>query len=420
MKTTNRLMMLSVTAALAGWSAGASASAFQLLEQNASGLGNAYSGQAAAAENASTIYYNPAGMTRLPGQQISFSFTAIQPSVKFGNTSSAMPPLVPLGTNGGDAGGWNYLPTGYLSWQINPQLWAGVGVTSPFGLKTEYDAGFIGRFQSQKTQLKTYDINPSVAWKINDVVSLGAGVSYQHANLTQNKSTFGGVVGGAAVVLPTSYDLSDNAWGWNVGAMFAPAPDTRIGVAYRSSMGYNLSGGVNVVGAFATTGTGAVRLPDTLSAGLSQKLTDRWQLLADLTLTRWSSIKTLGLNLANGVASAPVNLQFSDTWRAGVGANYKWTQDFTLKLGVAYDKSPVSDQYRTTILPDSDRTWLAIGGKYQVGKAGTIDFGYAHLFVKNSSINQLQNTAPLGFSGNVVGNYKDSVDIVSVQYTHSF
>ena len=311
MKTTNRLMMLSVTAALAGWSAGASASAFQLLEQNASGLGNAYSGQAAAAENASTIYYNPAGMTRLPGQQISFSFTAIQPSVKFGNTSSAMPPLVPLGTNGGDAGGWNYLPTGYLSWQINPQLWAGVGVTSPFGLKTEYDAGFIGRFQSQKTQLKTYDINPSVAWKINDVVSLGAGVSYQHANLTQNKSTFGGVVGGAAVVLPTSYDLSDNAWGWNVGAMFAPAPDTRIGVAYRSSMGYNLSGGVNVVGAFATTGTGAVRLPDTLSAGLSQKLTDRWQLLADLTLTRWSSIKTLGLTLANGVASVPVNLQFS-------------------------------------------------------------------------------------------------------------
>ncbi len=425
MKNANRLIMLSVTAALAGWSGGASASAFQLLEQNASGLGNAYAGQAAAAENASTVFFNPAGMTRLQGIQISGSLDMIKPSAKFENTGSAAPPFRPLGDNGGDAGSWAYVPDAYLSWQLSPRLWAGIGVNAPFGLKTDYNPTWIGRFQANTTEMKTYDINPSVAWKVNDSFSVGAGVSYQHVNVKLNRAASFVVSEGSLAL-----DVNDAQWGYNLGAMFNPGPNTRIGLTYRSTMGYTLTGSAAVAGAVnaAPSVAANIRLPDTLSVAFSHALSDRWELLGDYTYTRWSTIKAIPLVStsasvlgAAGTTLDTINFQFKDSYRVGLGTNYKWTGDFTLKLGVAYDKSPVDDAFRTVSLPDNNRTWLAIGGKYRVGKAGAFDFGYAHLFVNNGSINSLQGTAVAAFQkGNVVGNYKNSVDILGFQYTHSF
>ena len=424
MKKSNRIMRVSVALALAGCAAGASAAGFQLMEQNASGLGNAYAGQAAAAENASTIFFNPAGMSLLPGAQITGSINLIRPSAKFTDSGASRSPIgggtaAPAGGgNGSDAGGLNFVPDAYFSYQLSPSIWAGVGISAPFGLKTEYDSNFIGRFQSQKTQLKTYDINPSIAWKVNDAVSLGAGLSYQNANFKLDRS-FSLV----AAATPQTVDLSDRQWGWNLGAMFSPGSNTRIGLSYRSSIGYHLTGGVNVQGVagFPTTASANVRLPATTSLALSQMLNDKWQILADATFTQWSSIKAIPLVLASGAVGDTFNFQFRDSWRAGIGANYRWTPEFMLKLGVAYDQTPVTDQFRTTSLPDNDRTWLSIGGKWAASKQSTVDFGYAHLFLSNSSINQLRGTALAGGQqGNVVGTYKNSVDILSVQYTYSF
>ena len=413
-----RIIASFVAGALGAWATGAAASGFQLMEQNASGLGNAYAGQAAAAENSSTIFFNPAGMTRLPGIQGSLSVSAIRPSAEFSDSGASRGPTgLPEpagGLNGGNAGGWSYLPTGYLSIQLYPSIWAGVGLSSPFGLRTEYDSNFIGRFQSQKTEITTYDINPSVAWKINDVFSVGAGFSYQHANLKIDRSVFVGVETGS------STDISDNKFGWNIGAIVSPSAKTQIGLSYRSGISHSLNGTTSVVGLFATQSQLGVRLPDTASIALAQTINDQWQLLADFTYTRWSTIKTATLVLTNGVPVVPFNLQFDDTWRVGVGTNYKWNQDFTLKLGVAYDKSPVSDQFRTTFLPDNDRIWLAIGGKYGINKQATVDFGYAHLWVRDGSINQLMGVGAAPFQGNVVGNYDNHVDILSAQINYAF
>lgn len=425
MKKSNKTIRLCVAAALAGGSAGALASGFALIEQNASGLGNAYAGQAAAAENASTVYFNPAGMTRLEGTQVSGAINLIKPSAKFENTGSAPPGGRPLGDNGGDAGDWAFVPNAYLSWQLNRSLWLGVGLSVPFGLKTDYEPTWIGRFQAIKTEMKTYDINPSIAWKVNDWFSVGAGVSYQHAEVKLNRAvSFVASEGSLAL------DIKDNQWGYNVGAMFNPGPNTRIGLAYRSSMGYTLTGTAAVAGAVnaAPTVAANIRLPDNYSAGFAHALSDRWELLGDFTYTRWSTVKAIPLvtTSASALGAAnttldTINFQFKDTYRVGLGTNFKWTPDFTLKLGVAYDKAPVDDAFRTVSLPDSDRTWLAVGGKYRVGKAGAFDFGYAHLFVKNGTINSLQGTAAAPFQkGNVVGNYENSVDILSFQYTHSF
>jgi long-chain fatty acid transport protein len=413
--------------AFTGASGGAFASAFQLLEQNASGLGNAYAGQAAAAENASTVFYNPAGMTRLPGTQAAGTLSYIKPSIEFANSgtsASPIPPFVPLGDNGGNAGSWVPLPAAQLSWQVNPNWWVGIGLGAPFGLKTSYDAGFIGRFQSQTAELKTYDINPSVAWKVNDVVSLGAGISFQRADFTLDRAT----IVGLPVVGATHLDVSDDSWGWNIGALFNIDPATRLGFSYRSSIDHELTGDINVSGV-PVVGTrqapieADIRFPDTYSVAVAHAFNDRWEGLADFTYTRWSTVKSVPITTTAATPTFPVagtvldtfNFQFDDSWRVGVGVNYRWSDCFMLKFGVAYDQSPVSDQFRLVALPDASRTWLAIGSKYALSKQTTLDVGYAHLFVKDASINQTK-----ALQGTVAGNYENSVDILSAQLSFQF
>jgi long-chain fatty acid transport protein len=431
MKTGRKQIALAVALATGGVTGAAYGSGFQLMEQNASGLGNAYAGQAAAAENASTVFFNPAGMTRLPGRQAAVALNAIRPQAKFFNSGGSTAPLgLPSpGGNGGDAGDWAAVPNAYLSWQVMPQLWLGLGVSVPFGLKTEYDQGWVGRFQSQDSEIKTIDVNPSIAFKVNDALSLGAGVSYQRAEVKVDRSV---------ILVPpfesrTHIDIDDSQWGFNLGVLVNLGANTRIGLSYRSAMDFDLTGSVaftNVplVGTAANGVRAKAELPDTISWAIAHAFSPRWELLADITYTRWSKIKAVPLVTTSGspiVAAAGVtldtfNFQFKDSYRIGVGANYRWSDNFILKLGAAYDRSPVEERFRTTFLPDSDRTWLAVGGKFRVSKQATLDFGYAHLFVKDGSINQQRGVAALPLQGNVIGNYDNQVDIVSVQFTYSF
>lgn len=428
MKYPNKIIGLSVSMALAAMTGQAAASGFQLMEQNASGLGNAYAGQAAAAENASTIFFNPAGMTRLPGRQVSGAINLIRPSSEFTNagTSTAPGGQPSPGGNGGDAGDWAAVPNAYMSWQIDPKLWVGVGISVPFGLATEYDRGWFGRFQSQKAEIKTIDINPSIAYKLNDVVSLGAGVSLQHAAVKVNRSSFIGVEA------LSQLEMDDNSFGFNLGAMFNLSPATRIGLAYRSAIKHDLKGtavvtGIPVIGTASTPISATAKVPDTLSWSISHQVDSKWQMLGDVTFTRWSTIKQVpviaGSTWALGAAgsqTARFDFEFRDTYRIGVGANYQMRNDLMLKMGVAYDKSPVSDQHRTVTLPDNDRTWLAIGAKYQASKQLTLDIGYAYLFVKDAPVNRLGGLG-VGGQGNVVGNYSDpNVHILSAQVSYNF
>ena len=417
-----RKRVVLLAAALAASPGIAGGAGFQLLEQNASGLGNAYAGQAAAAENASAIFYNPASMTLLPGTHFSASALALRLSIKFSDSGASTAPNgagVPAGgSHGGDAGGdWNYLPSLFLTKQISPKLWFGLGVSAPFGLKTQYEPDFIGRFQSQKTVIKSYDINPSVAYKANDSLSFAVGLSYQHSSLELDRSAFLGVE------VPSHLDLDSNAWGWNAGVLFTPARGTRVGLSHRSSTNHHMSGTVDIVGVpgFPMPATLDVRLPATTSAALALDVSEKLQMLSDFTYTHWSSIKAVPVVLATGTVADTFNVQFRDGWRIGAGANYRWSQQVTLKTGIAYERSPVVSQYRTTPLPDEDRWWLGIGAKWAVSKSGTIDIGYAHAFVPwDANINSQRGVGvPLG-QGSVIGHYRASIDIVGLQYSHAF
>lgn len=444
-----RLIALSVAAACGGNATLAGAAGFQLIEQNASGLGNAYAGQGASAQDASTIFFNPAGMTKLPGRNAVGAINAIRPSAKFSNTASTNAPLQPtLGDNGGDAGDWALVPNAYLSWQVMPQLFVGIGLNAPFGLKTEYTPTWVGRFHAIESDVKTININPSVAWKFNDMVSVGGGVSYQKIDATLTNSvnysaaafSAGGLaalgaVGGPGVEGIARIEADDMAWGWNLGAMFDLGPNTRIGVAYRSEIKYNLEGTVAFSNRPALLAAGLpdgpvhsnIKLPATASVNLFQKMGPKWDLLADVTWTDWSVLKSLDIYRTNtGTLLTTTPLNWKDSWRVGVGVNYHYNDQWTARAGIAYDKTPVGDAERTPRVPDEDRFWLAIGGQYRMTKQLAFDVGYAHLFVKDASMNLCSPAAaaanPAACSGknNLVGNYNNNVNIISMQARFAF
>ncbi len=403
----HRFNRLAATLVLAGCANFAHAAGFALIEQNASGLGNAYAGQAAAATDASTIFFNPAGMTYLPDRQLVVAGHLIKPQAEFSGTVT---PAIG-GGNGGDAGGLALVPNAYLAFRLTPDVHLGVGMNAPFGLKTEYDTTWKGRTQAVKSELKTINLNPSIAWKASESLSLGAGLSIQYAEATLTNSAGGA---GLATVKGDDY-----GWGYNLGALWQASAATRIGLAYRSEVKQTLTGDVGF--STVTTLNGPVNagltLPDSASLSLFHKLSPKWDLLADVTWTGWSAFKELRIVRNGGAVLAVTAENWDDSYRYALGANYHLNDKLTLRGGVAFDETPVSDAFRTARIPDEDRTWIAFGAQYRLSRQSAIDVGYTHLFIRDARINKTEGNAP---PITLSGTYEASVDILSAQFTLSF
>ncbi len=391
---------------LAAFSGLASASAFQLWEQNASGLGVAYAGSAAVADNASTNFFNPAGLTQLSGVQISVGVAAIGPSYEFNDqgSSSALPPGLTAGIgNGGNAGSWAGVPNAHMAWAVTPDLSLGFSVSAPFGLATEYeDANWVGKYHSIKSDIKTINYNPSVAYKINDKVSLGFGVNYQ--TIDGELSSAGGTLKG-----------DDASWGWNAGALFTLSPAMRVGVSYRSAVKHTLEGTMNGTTPIRTD----IKLPDTFTLSVWQQVSDRWEAMGDLSYIRWSSLKTFDVFSRNsGALVTSEYFNYSNAWRLAWGAAYKASDAYKLKFGIAYDRTPVNDADRSARVPDNDRLWLSLGGQWNAGKYGKVDVGYAYLYVKDTPVNATKTVG--SGTATLRGSYDASAHIVGVQYSVAF
>ena len=415
------LNRLSVGLALAGLSGLADAAGFALIEQNASGLGNAYAGAAAVAEDASTIFFNPAGMTQLPDRQIVLVGHLIKPKMEFSGTAVITPPSPSAGTPvsgnaGGDAGDWTFIPNFYYAFRLTPQVHLGVGVNAPFGLKTEYDPNWIGRYQAIKSEIKTINVNPSIAWKVNDQFSLGGGLNIQRIEAELSNRQPLAVLPAASTLLAIKGD--DYGWGYNLGALWKATPATRIGLSYRSEVDYTLEGRISTanpaVSALNGPVTADITLPASASLSLFHTLSPTWDLLADVTWTGWSAFDALRIVRTSGVLLKNTPENWDDILRYSLGATWHMSDRLSLRGGVAYDEAPVSDLYRTARIPDGARIWAAMGGRYRLSAQGAVDFGYAHLFVNDPGLNVIDNQTRL------TGTYNSAVDILSVQYTHSF
>jgi long-chain fatty acid transport protein len=452
--------VLSLAAGHAGVAYG---SAFALQEQSGSGLGNAFAGGAAAAEDASTIYFNPAGMSRLPGMQAVTAGSLICPQIKFSDNGSQPAALQTLGGNGGDAGSCAVVPALYFAAPINNQWSVGIGVNAPFGLKTEYDSDWIGRFQGVKSKIETINVNPAVSFKASDMVTIGGGVNYQHikAELTSRANYAGAIVQAAAIgqVPPVAAGPiaaayfgaqsdgkitgSDDAWGWNIGVLVNIDPQTRFGASYRSTIKYDISGSAEfnnppvpalpptlapIAGALSSAINStrlangdvnvALKVPDTANVSIFRQIDSKWDVMGDLQYTGWSSVQNLTVVRSTGALLLTTPENFRDTWRASVGVNYHYNDQWMFRGGLAFDQSPVRDAQRTPRLPDNDRTWISFGAQYKFSPQLALDAGYTYIFVKDPSINQ--NEGDTQGNGLISGTYKNNVNIVAAQLTYTF
>lgn len=457
-----RRRVLYLGIALCCGASSAFASGFALLEQSASRLGTAFAGTAAAADDASSVFYNPAGLAKLQETQLLVVASGISISSEFNNTGSQAALGQSLGNEGGDAGDWNAVPAAYVALPLNDELAFGFGVNAPFGLKLEYGDPWMGRFQALKSEIKTYNFNPSLAWRVNDQLSFGIGANYQRiqaelTNAVNYTAVIAQVLQGRAVAgqLPpalvpglitanaglqgtTGVRGDDDAWGFNAGVLYEFSPDTRIGLSYRSKLDYTLEGSVQFapptttdpVGApiiaavsapGAQLGSGPARvdleLPDSAIASLYHRV-GKVELLADLAWTGWSSIQELRIVRDTGTVLSVTPERWEDTWRYAVGATYQLSDQIKLRGGLAYDETNVPDSTRTARLPDADRRWVALGAQWNPGGSFVIDVGYAHLFTDDAALSQDEgNAAARGF---VLGEQQSSIDIVSAQLSYKF
>lgn len=409
-------------------SGAASAAGFQLLEQNASGIGNAYAGSAAVADNASTIFFNPAGMTQLQAREVSMGLSAVRPSFKFKDKGSQGGVLA---GDGSDAGDWAAIPNAYLSWALNKDLYVGLGLSGPFGLVTDYGDSWVGGAQALRFEIKTINVNPSIAWRVNDKISLGAGVNWQRMEAQYERIL--AIAPGPLSTSTATLDVDNDAWGWNLGALFTLSPTMKVGVSYRSKIDHKLDGKLKVEGPAAQFGgldprlrteqaKVDVELPDTFIVSVAQKLDDRWEMLGDLSWTGWSSLKDVPIVRDSGPIAGSVaqtlEADFKDTWRIALGANYRLNDAWKLKFGIAYDQTPVKDKERRLVsLPDNDRTWLTFGGQWKVSKTNTLDLGAAYLHVPKTKVD---NDQLADGRGRVTGEYTSSVWILGAQYSMAF
>lgn len=406
-------------AALFGASAQALGGGLAIGTQSGSGTGNAFAAGAAAAEDASTVWYNPAGMTLLPGRSaVAIAAHALKPSFRFQDRASGLPP----GTGeGGDGGDWAAVPQAFAATSIGERWRIGFAINVPYGLATDYDAGWRGQGIALLSELRIFNFNLGAAYRLSEALSLGAGVSYQRTLLKFNS------VPGAAAGIPglAEVKLDDGSVGFNAGILLHPSAGARIGLHYRSAVDYDLAGTVAapaVLGGSSAAAAG-VKTPESFSLSAIAPLGPRWEIMGDVTWTAWSRLQALDVVRTSGAAAGTrftrLGFGWKDTWRFSLGANYKASAAFKLRLGIAHDQTPANDLNRTPRVPDEDRLWLAIGGQYRLSRAGTLDVGYAHEVIKDAAVDNVP-PLPRVNAPRLIGHFRNKADIVSVQYSHAF
>lgn len=353
------------------------AAGFQLSEQSAIQMGRAMAGAGIVGDDLSAVHYNPAGMTLLSGTRMQATGTWVAVNLDYEGDSGQS-------ENGRLKG--QIIPAGFITHQINDSLWAGLGLTVPYGMGTEYGEGWKGKSRGTESMILTFDINPNLAWKVNEKLSVGGGISLQYA-----KAELGMGMG------PMQANVKGDswAWGWNVGLMFQPVETVRLGLAYRSNISHNADGHTTLNNVPVKTDNGLVltnirsdmevriKTPDTITFSATWEATDALRLSGTARWSKWSNFHSLdvqNLDLAGPqFSSTVVENNWDDTWFFSVGADYKLNGQWTIRGGVAYDQGPVENQYRMAVIPDTDRVWFSGGASYKYTDNLTFDFGATYI-----------------------------------------
>ena len=301
------------------------------------------------------------------------------------------------------------VPFMHTTLQLTDSLWAGLSIAVPFGMQTKYKDSFDARDRGIFAKVQTIDVNPSLAFKVNDAFSVGVGVSAQYGSMELRN----GIRGTQAA---SKVKGSDVAWGVNAGIMFTPREDMRFGLAWRSSVKHDLDG--HLYTPLGTTdSTVPFKTPQTVILSGAWDINPKWTVAGTFRWSDWSVFKELPVNTRSGRNLATTKENWKDCYLFSVGADYRYSDEWTFRAGTAYETSTIrEDKYRMTTVPDSSRLWLSVGATWHASKQLQCDVGYLFLHAIGSS--PITESAE---STQVIGDYKrTNVHMFGVQAMYSF
>lgn len=386
----------------AALSSAAVAGGFMLTEQSVAGLGRAYAGAGIVGDDLSAVWYNPAGMSLLSGTAVQMGAVVADLDLEVTTNSSA---TFDNRRNGTKENGRKHgvpIPNMYLVHQIKDDMWFGLGITVPFGMATEYDNNWAAADKGMNAEVKVFDINPNVAFKLTDTLSFGAGVSLQYvtAQFEQKSAYLPGGANAQNYNMRVRLNADGWAWGGNLGFMWQPTENVRVGLAYRSQVNHKADGYLKTdltrAGQTASIksndGHAEMSAPHVITLTGTWKATEALRLSGLVRWTNWSSFDKLPisgsslyaatslLRPATATDKTEATYKWKDSWLFTVGADYDINDEFTVRGGVGYEISPVDDdKYRSATIPDTDRLWLSMGATWHASKNLQGDFGIAYL-----------------------------------------
>lgn len=407
-------------------------------EGNGKNAGDFAAGAASEAEDASTLYYNPAGLVHIKGRQLVLGTTIVNASSKLGNNATLTQvtanfvPGTTVSLSGLDTNKTGIVPAFFYSKNISDKLTLALGVIAPFGLATEWSETSNARYSATLSNLEIINVSPGFGAKITDNLSFGAAFDIQYAKVDFN--SYASVAAGGAFVFPTiSTNHGDSiGFGGHLGFLYQVNKNTRLGLNYQSPVGHKFTGKSTFNGPLASNPVGTpttvisnslfsdpVSMPGQITFSGTHILNSAFTFTSTVAYVQWNVFKEIVLNNVASISNTRVNAaipeNFKNTWRLAAGAKYKVSDKVKLRAGVGFDQTPTNNVDRNLRLPDSDRVAVAIGGHYQATKTVGLDIGWTHLFLKNTAIN---NTAAVGANTTtVVAGVKARADLLGAQLT---
>ena len=435
------VLALGIAGAMA-FASNVQAAGFQLKENSVKSQGSSFAGTAAKTGDSSVVVNNPAVMTQFEGSTFQIDVTAIDLNYEFEGTATDAFGRPMTGSNGGDAGGVTPVPAMSYIRKLDNGVALGAMVSAPFGLKTEYEDNWVGRYFAHTSDVQIVDLTLSGAIDITDRFSVGIGAIISRADVTLSKSVdFGTLLYSNPQTRPLPFALpqaadgfveiqgDDNGFGWLVGAHFRPTDNLAFGASYRSEIDYDLAGTADwtvpgnvaaVFGASPTTaplfldgpGGAALTTPSLLQVGAHWQVNERFALSASWAETGWSSLREVRIEFENPDPDAVEPFEWSDSTFVSLGAEYKLNDSWTLRGGVADDQTPTSLVHRTPRLPDDDRRWYSVGATWAVSDALDVNFAFSHLKPDDPKVDATSS------GSRIVGPFDGSANLygVSAQY----
>jgi len=399
------------------------ASGFALNEQSISSMGTGFAGRSSSADDASTVFGNPAGMSRLKREQATVGAAAVIAKSDISGPGSNLG-----GETDGDMVPFVGVPMGYYVKPIDDHWSVGFGVYVPFGLVTDYGSDDAARYWGKKSHVQVVTFQPTVSYAFNDKVSIGFGPTINRIE---------GELGSSLInpFTPGSNDGEvkikgdDTALGYNIGILVQATDRTRVGLTYHSMVDYKLEGKTRVstplIGPFNGNkfdATLKIKTPESVDLSVTHELDDQWTLYAGSTWTRWSRLEDI--TVQNDVPAPLAGSAFQtiteeqnwhDTWAHAIGASYKVNKEWVLRTGFTVDQSPTNNHDRSPRIPTGDRKVFSLGAGWSPTDDMTIDVAYSYLWEEDTKVNQVSAT-----KGSYQAKYENSAHGIGASLTYRF